>query len=142
MRDFFHQMGDTMESADSFRLRKLKVVIASRASCVAVCAGQCERRLWRTTLAMLLTWSLAWTPYALMFLASGQLQRTLDKLSTTRLLSVTGHRHFISNHIGMGTGMSSIYYYRIRKENIMQYLFSELFCKVSVSVNPFIYGLM
>ena len=108
----------------------------------ALVSTQCERRLWRTTLAMLLTWSLAWTPYALMFLASGQLQLTLDKLSITRLLSVTGHRHFISNHIGMGTGMSSIYYYRIRKENIMQYLFSELFCKVSVSVNPFIYGLM
>ena len=37
MRDFYHQMSDTMESADSFRLRKLKVVIVSRASCVAVC---------------------------------------------------------------------------------------------------------
>ena len=37
------------------------------------------------------------------------------------ILSVTGHRHFISNHIGMGTGMRSIHYHRTRKENMMQY---------------------
>ena len=36
MRDFFHQMGDTMEAANNFRVQKLKVGALSYASCVAV----------------------------------------------------------------------------------------------------------
>ena len=36
MRDFFHQMGDTMEAANNFRVQKLKVGTLSYASCVAV----------------------------------------------------------------------------------------------------------
>ena len=36
MRDFFHQMGDTMEAANNFRVQKLKVGTLSYSSCVAM----------------------------------------------------------------------------------------------------------
>ena len=60
----------------------LRLNILTTNSCL-----QSEKKLWRATVMMLLTWTVAWTPYALMFLAS-----------------ISGHRDLITHHGNMWAG--------------------------------------
>ena len=103
----------------------LRLNILTTNSCL-----QSEKKLWRATVMMLLTWTVAWTPYALMFLAS-----------------ISGHRDLISHHGNMWAGnvqtrLTSLIIYVYRYNIIILYFISAVLCKISVSVNPFIYGLM
>ena len=51
---------------------------------------QSEKKLWKASLLMLLIWTISWTPYALVFLAS-----------------LTGHKHLITHHTDMIPGRIS-----------------------------------
>ena len=91
---------------------------------VNVVAGQSERRLWRASIMMLFAWTVAWTPYALMFLAS-----------------LSGHRDLITHHSNMWAGWTSQMSF-LSNLSLRINSNSAIACKMSVSVNPFIYGLM
>ena len=131
IKEFALQMGD-MTRTNFLKQRlmvkmkfSLRLNILTTNSCL-----QSEKKLWRATVMMLLTWTVAWTPYALMFLAS-----------------ISGHRDLISHHGNMWAGnvqtrLTSLIIYVYRYNIIILYFISAVLCKISVSVNPFIYGLM
>ena len=89
---------------------------------------QSERSLWRGGLLLLLFWTISWTPYALVF-----------------LFSLLRCSHYLDHHLHMLPGHSL-------KALVAAFIVSVLisrvqtiaavFCKLSVAVNPFVYGLM
>ena len=118
IKEFAQQMGDMTRT--NFLKQRLMVISIMTIEHNSISSPQSERKLWRASLMMLLSWTVAWTPYALMFLAS-----------------VSGYRDLISHHSTMWAGQGRLtILLRLTNHN------SAVLCKVSVSVNPFIYGLM
>ena len=125
--------------------------------------SESEKKLWRSSFTLILSWTLAWTPYALVFLAS-----------------VTGHEYLITQHTDMLPGRTWVfrkadctqiirfdpwkYFFTLITEkyiggkktnslNSIDYIpaimpllwhfsIAAVFCKLSVAANPFIYGLL
>ena len=91
--EFARQMGEMTRT--NFLKQRLMVKAKQHLPClflkINVVAGQSERKLWRASMMMLVAWTVAWTPYALMFLAS-----------------LSGHRDLITHHINMWAGWPSL----------------------------------
>lgn len=91
---------------------------------------QTEQKLVLTSAALMLVWSLSWSPYAGVFLAN-----------------IAGHAELVTNHVDMIPGQwLPITFPQQNNHDIQKAyysnLFAAIFAKLSSAVNPIIYGLM
>ena len=82
---------------------------------------QVEKKLWKTSLALVLVWLFSWSPYASVFLAN-----------------ITGHASLVTHHLDMLPGTTSVNI----QSNLTYMQCLAVFAKLSTAVNPLIYGLM
>ena len=82
---------ETRNSSSARKHKKQRMMVRSHSqySILFLLAFQSERKLWRSSLLLLCCWTIAWTPYALVFLAS-----------------LSGNRQLITQHTDMIPGMS------------------------------------
>lgn len=84
---------------------------------------QVEKKLWKTSLALVLVWLFSWSPYASVFLAN-----------------ITGHSALVTHHLDMLPGTTPVNILSNLTMTTVQCL--AVFAKLSTAVNPLIYGLM
>ena len=85
MRECLKQMGGVTRK--EFLIQRLMVRKGVNKSKIATLIVQSEKKLWKACMVMLISWSLTWSPYALLF-----------------LLAISGQQNLLTHHSVMAAG--------------------------------------